>query len=208
LSRCPPIIGRSPNIPTPMRQGHLPQKTSPLRPGPPWGSRHSPTVESSGGAVSYDRGTTVRFLANSEHIRQSRPVSGLGLSHFSGESLYTLVRCCLLGWRRCLFRGGLVFEAHRLLYHSTLGLRVIKKKKTVWKHGLSTEQFPVSAYVGSSKNLKDLKSLYTRVRCCLLGWQRRLFGRARLAQDREHCLAGCHLQRRPSVLRVCECVSV
>jgi len=27
------------------------------------------------------------------------------------------------------FRGGLVFEALRLLYHSTLGLRVIKKKK-------------------------------------------------------------------------------
>jgi len=26
------------------------------------------------------------------------------------------------------FRGGLVFEAHRLLYHSTLGLRVITKK--------------------------------------------------------------------------------
>jgi len=25
------------------------------------------------------------------------------------------------------------------------------------KHGFSTEQFPVSAYVGSSKNLKDLK---------------------------------------------------
>ena len=25
------------------------------------------------------------------------------------------------------------------------------------KHGLFTEQFPVSAYVGSSKNLKDLK---------------------------------------------------
>ena len=28
-----------------------------------------------------------------------------------------------------LFRGGLVFKAHRLLYHSTLGWRVIKKKK-------------------------------------------------------------------------------
>ena len=28
------------------------------------------------------------------------------------------------------FRGGLVFKAHRLLYHTTLGLRVIKKKKT------------------------------------------------------------------------------
>jgi len=27
------------------------------------------------------------------------------------------------------FRGGLVFKAHRLLYHSILGLRVIKKKK-------------------------------------------------------------------------------
>ena len=27
------------------------------------------------------------------------------------------------------FRGVLVFKAHRLLYHSTLGLRVIKKKK-------------------------------------------------------------------------------
>jgi len=27
------------------------------------------------------------------------------------------------------FRGGLLFKAHRLLYHSTLGLRVMKKKK-------------------------------------------------------------------------------
>ena len=27
------------------------------------------------------------------------------------------------------FRGGLVFKAHRLVYHSTLGLRGIKKKK-------------------------------------------------------------------------------
>jgi len=32
------------------------------------------------------------------------------------------------------FRGGLVFKAHRLLYYSTLGLRVIRKKKkfAVW----------------------------------------------------------------------------
>ena len=28
------------------------------------------------------------------------------------------------------FRGGLVFEAYRLLYHSTLGVSVIKKKKS------------------------------------------------------------------------------
>ena len=27
------------------------------------------------------------------------------------------------------FRGGLVIKAHRLLYHSTLGVRVIRKKE-------------------------------------------------------------------------------
>jgi len=32
------------------------------------------------------------------------------------------------------FQGGLVFKAHRLMYHSTLGLRAIKKKKTTpWR---------------------------------------------------------------------------
>ena len=30
------------------------------------------------------------------------------------------------------FRGGLVFKAHRLLLHSTLGLRETKKKKETW----------------------------------------------------------------------------
>ena len=34
-----------------------------------------------------------------------------------------------LGRNEKRFRGGLVFKAHRLLYHSTLGSRVIKKKK-------------------------------------------------------------------------------
>ena len=33
------------------------------------------------------------------------------------------------------FRGGLVFKAHRLVYYSTLDLRVIKKKKKVWGVG-------------------------------------------------------------------------
>ena len=28
------------------------------------------------------------------------------------------------------FRGGLLFKAHRRFYHSTLGLRVIQRKKT------------------------------------------------------------------------------
>ena len=31
------------------------------------------------------------------------------------------------------FRGGLVFKAHRLLYHSTVGVRVIQKKKAGFK---------------------------------------------------------------------------
>ena len=29
------------------------------------------------------------------------------------------------------FRQGLVFKAHRLVYHSTLGLRVIKKQRSL-----------------------------------------------------------------------------
>jgi len=35
----------------------------------------------------------------------------------------------LLGRNVQWFRGGLVFKAHRLLYRSTLGLRVIKKRR-------------------------------------------------------------------------------
>ena len=34
------------------------------------------------------------------------------------------------------FRGGLVFKAHRLLYYSTLGSRVITKKKRFGIQGL------------------------------------------------------------------------
>ena len=33
--------------------------------------------------------------------------------------------------RSNMLRGGLVFKAHRLVYHSTLGSRVIKKKKNL-----------------------------------------------------------------------------
>jgi len=32
-----------------------------------------------------------------------------------------------VGLKAQWFRGGLVFKAHRLVYHSTLGLRVVKK---------------------------------------------------------------------------------
>ena len=51
--------------------------------------------------------------------------------------------CLQAGFRsRQVFRvepSGTLFEAHRLLYHSTLGLRVIKKKRSTlfwyWEHG-------------------------------------------------------------------------
>ena len=42
------------------------------------------------------------------------------------------------------FRGGLAFKAHRLVYHSTLGLRVIKKKKMDRKHPGSDMKHPGS----------------------------------------------------------------
>ena len=136
----------------------------------------------------------IRFRANSEQIRQSRPDSGVGLGHFSDKSIQkqssfsllavqsTPPRCAVhatridptlenrgaytSGYFRCgansgpgfrvkfvktfelfplrsaavyrtillhrnvrRFRGGLVFKAHRLFYHSTLVLAVIKKKK-------------------------------------------------------------------------------
>ena len=40
-----------------------------------------------------------------------------------------VVRCFRRNEKR--FRGGLVCKAHRLVYHSTLGLRVIKKKEVI-----------------------------------------------------------------------------
>ena len=40
------------------------------------------------------------------------------------------------------FRGGLVFKAHRLVYHSTLGSRVIKKKKRRVTGGCDATRHP------------------------------------------------------------------
>ena len=59
----------------------------------------------------------------------------------TGEEVLDRLVQLLLRWtlvrqpqkRNNLFQGGLVFKAHRFLYHSTLGSRVIKKKK---KHDL------------------------------------------------------------------------
>ena len=53
-------------------------------------------------------------------IRQLDRTSELGAAQFAKVLLRRNVK---------RFRGGLVFKAHRLLYHSTLGWRVIKKKR-------------------------------------------------------------------------------
>ena len=42
------------------------------------------------------------------------------------------------------FRGGLVFKAHRRVYHSTLGSRVIKKKKKLAPRGVAPRSAPPS----------------------------------------------------------------
>jgi len=55
------------------------------------------------------------------------------------------------------FRGELVIKAHRLLYHSTLGLRVIKKKKRSTNIGSKTSASP-------NVRLKDLLGPVTRVK--------------------------------------------
>ena len=58
------------------------------------------------------------------------------------------------------FRGGLVFKAHRLLYLSTLGLRVIKKKR-------SDERIPLADFVKSSNDIRGCveKTRRSRARC-------------------------------------------
>ena len=40
------------------------------------------------------------------------------------------------------FRGGLVFKAHRLVYHSTLGSSAIKKEEEVGAHDLYDASVP------------------------------------------------------------------
>ena len=62
------------------------------------------------------------------------------------------------------FRGGLVFQAHKWLYYSTLGSRVIKEKKKVW--GLGSVVACMSLYTscalpgcGICKKMHPLKTL-------------------------------------------------
>ena len=51
-----------------------------------------------------------------------------------------------LSWVKsaCQVPGGLVFKAHRWVYHSTLGLRVIQKKKIEKPSGVGEIRVPVT----------------------------------------------------------------
>ena len=74
------------------------------------------------------------------------------------------------------FRGGLVYKAHRLLYHSTLGLRVIKKSTSPpprrWR---GAELALMPCFRGSGYCVKSLRSSYTGLcphptRGCIPRW--------------------------------------
>ena len=65
------------------------------------------------------------------------------------------------------FRGGLVFKAHSHLYHSTLGLRVIKKKKRPLSHG--TANLPEAALERSSPKSQQTTYRHLKVNKQLTG---------------------------------------
>ena len=66
---------------------------------------------------------SIAFSSNSRSTCKYSGISAICGSRVSSLGLQLLRR----NVKR--FRGGLVFKAHRIVYHSTLGLRVIKKKK-------------------------------------------------------------------------------
>ena len=63
------------------------------------------------------------------------------------------------------FRRGLIFKAYRLVYHSTIGLRIIKKKKKIW--GV------LSAGVGVAPLLRNLRT-HLPEGSCKATWKREL----------------------------------
>ena len=76
-------------------------------------------VDPRGVGVSYERGTPVTLSAPSPEALPARSISSASRTHGYALRRRNVQR----------FRGGLVFEAHRLVYHSTLGVRAIEKKK-------------------------------------------------------------------------------
>jgi len=75
------------------------------------------------------------------------------------------------------FRGGLVFKADRLVYHSTLGLRVIKQRRegqgryvVVEAHADEVPRRDLFRHTGSGRfrakrnSLKGFKDVYLKVK--------------------------------------------
>ena len=58
--------------------------------------------------------------------------TGLGIDSLPDASRTPCLGIDLLHINVQQFRGGLVFKAHELLYHSTRGLRAIKKQREEW----------------------------------------------------------------------------
>jgi len=58
------------------------------------------------------------------------------------------------GW----FRGGLVFKAHRRLYHSTLGLRVTTKTKKIRVVQADPRAACAGDWDGSGKSVEDTRT--------------------------------------------------
>jgi len=57
------------------------------------------------------------------------------------------------------FRGGLVFKVHRRLYHSTLGLRVIKKKGVQFAEEIDNSRRQLDGLPPEATNSRRLDSL-------------------------------------------------
>jgi len=83
-----------------------------------------------------DEGLGIRLLLSRGEKNTPDKIKVIMIQLFSKRRLAVRKRSISLANKGCgtsrnvkRFRGGLVFEAHRLLYHSTLGSRVIKKKK-------------------------------------------------------------------------------
>jgi len=66
-----------------------------------------------------------RLTALSDRTDEGGPRGPLALAYAAAGR--SRPACCARNF--AWFRRGLVFKAHRLVYHSILGLRVIKKKK-------------------------------------------------------------------------------
>ena len=78
--------------------------------------------------VSYTVEACAAHSGGVHHTQGGKGYQRRARSRVTPASRYTASSGCVRVWGSG-FRGGLVFKAHRLLYHSTLGLIVIKKKK-------------------------------------------------------------------------------